>query len=1132
MKKITLTLVALLLTVTLWQVNAQTCDYVEAGIHNGTDQDGAATPIDMSCVPAGNFVNNVVVNDFTSHYFNPTGTTTWCTDPSGAWYHWDIVVNGSVEATDVCGVDIEAFDYSVFFPITSIAFVIEDADGFNDNVYMDIDATIHYAATVGEPPVISCPTDAVADSEPGECGAVVNFADASAIDAEDGPIATYQSDTTGFASGDVFPIGVTIIEFSAEDSDGNTSTCSFTVTVTDVENPVAMCQDFTVELDGAGMASIVPGDIDNGSSDNCGFVLSLDNSSFSCADVGENTVTLTITDDSMLTATCTATVTVEDNQAPAILCMGIEGGTFAVMEDFEAASIPADWTTVIESGSWDWTFGSGTMPVGDSFPTNAAIFDDDAAGGTGENHHARLLSPVYNLAGFLSGSMSFDYTLQDFAGYGKLTVEVWDGSAWVEVLLADDADIPPTNSGVMDVTPYANANFQVRFSYDDENTGWNWGAGVDNFVFDYEIATTPPLELVLGADGTVVVDKADMVFSVDDNCGYSVGGTTFAEISNPRDEESGLGTVETFLVANDFEILANEDFTMTQLELDFYLDGPGPLSTVDVYFFEDNAGTPGAQIGSEMAITPTSVTYFTTNTNGQDGYEAVIDITPFVFASQATPTTYWVGILADANGTWTGLGATQTSTIGSGLYYSSDGGASFTNAGVETFDGVYTYHGSYGSAEITLDCSNLGENMIDVTVTDAGGNEATCTATVIVTDETAPVLVCGPEPLLYGADMASDSPGLVFGASPSVITSVLTVADDFTLTDLNVDMNISHNWISDIYMTLTSPAGTEVVLWNNSGGYGIDIVMTFDDEGTPADEALSTFDGENLMGDWTLTVEDTFTPLDDGVLNSWGIAYEYSYPNPSPDLFIELGPDGTVTIEPMDVLSTLEEACAIDVMLLDITEFSCADIGTPTLVTVFANDTSGNFASCQVEVNIVDNMEPTLTCPADTTAPFDPATGTYVLPDYFGIGDAFATDNCTDASMLVLTQDPAPGTLLGVNPGPAYVITFTAEDENGNIATCTMNLDVDTVGVNDNLLENALSMYPNPATDIVKLVNNSNITLEAAMVYDLNGKLVAEFDLEDMQTETTLDISNFASGVFMVKIIGDDASTVKRLIKE
>jgi len=111
------------------------------------------------------------------------------------------------------------------------------------------------------------------------------------------------------ASG-TYPVGTTTVNYTVTDRAGNTATCSFDVTINDTEAPVAVCQDITVQLDAAGMVSIVAADVDGGSTDNCGIAgLSVTPSTFTCADVGPNTVTLTVTDTSGNSSTCTAIVT-------------------------------------------------------------------------------------------------------------------------------------------------------------------------------------------------------------------------------------------------------------------------------------------------------------------------------------------------------------------------------------------------------------------------------------------------------------------------------------------------------------------------------------------------------------------------------------------------------------------------------------------------------------------------------------------------------------------------------------------------------------------------------------------------------------------------------------------------------
>ncbi len=132
-------------------------------------------------------------------------------------------------------------------------------------------------------------------------------------------IASTTIDITDFDCADVGPNTVTL---TVIDVNGNTSTCTTIVTVEDNVPPVANCAaPFTIQLDANGMASITVADIENGSTDACGIAsTSIDITDFSCADVGPNTVTLTVTDINGNTSTCTTIVTVEDNVAPVANC--------------------------------------------------------------------------------------------------------------------------------------------------------------------------------------------------------------------------------------------------------------------------------------------------------------------------------------------------------------------------------------------------------------------------------------------------------------------------------------------------------------------------------------------------------------------------------------------------------------------------------------------------------------------------------------------------------------------------------------------------------------------------------------------------------------------------------------------
>ncbi|KJJ37337.1 HYR domain-containing protein, partial [Aequorivita vladivostokensis] len=370
--------------------------------------------------------------------------------------------------------------------------------------------------TVGDPPVIVCPSDITANNIPGTCGAVANYS-ALAIDTEDGNISGDIVST--HPSGSTFPVGVTTVTLSVTDSDGNTSTCDFTVTVLDNEAPMAVCQDITVDLDPVtGMAVITAADVDNGSTDNCGIAsMSLDVSSFDCSMTGANTVTLTVTDNSGNSTTCTSTVTVQDVTAPEVFCVG-GFGIFTESEDFEGANIPTGWTTVIEAGARDWQFGSGDMPIGPDFSSNAAIFNDDAAG-SGQTNLVRLLSPVYDLTGASNVTVGYDAAFREF-GNQEFIVEVYDGSAWQQIALYDE-NLTAILTESFDVSAYVNASFQVRYTFDDLG-GWGWGAGVDNFLLTYEAAAGGGLDVFLDANGMASISPNDLVTGVNEACGYTI----------------------------------------------------------------------------------------------------------------------------------------------------------------------------------------------------------------------------------------------------------------------------------------------------------------------------------------------------------------------------------------------------------------------------------------------------------------------------------------------------------------------------------------------------------------------------------------------------------------------------------
>ncbi len=108
-------------------------------------------------------------------------------------------------------------------------------------------------------------------------------------------------------------IGITNTVSLTVTANGQSSTCDAVVTVLDTIKPICSSKDTVVYLDENGYVAIDSSFVNDGSSDACGIqTIALSNYSFDCAYVGNNPVTLTVTDVNGNVSSCDATVQVLD----------------------------------------------------------------------------------------------------------------------------------------------------------------------------------------------------------------------------------------------------------------------------------------------------------------------------------------------------------------------------------------------------------------------------------------------------------------------------------------------------------------------------------------------------------------------------------------------------------------------------------------------------------------------------------------------------------------------------------------------------------------------------------------------------------------------------------------------------
>ena len=161
--------------------------------------------------------------------------------------------------------------------------------------------------------------------------------------------------------------GVNTIELIVTDINGNSATCDFTVTITDTIPPEVWCQNIGINLDADdGKALIYAGFVLDSVYDAGGIVsYALDTSEYDCSDIGTHIVELSVRDVSGNVGSCTAEVTVVDNNPPTVVCRDFE----VTLNETGIATISVD---SIDDGSSD-ACGIAGMELSQSTFTGANL---------------------------------------------------------------------------------------------------------------------------------------------------------------------------------------------------------------------------------------------------------------------------------------------------------------------------------------------------------------------------------------------------------------------------------------------------------------------------------------------------------------------------------------------------------------------------------------------------------------------------------------------------------------------------------------------------------------------------------------------------------------------------------------
>ncbi|PCI98697.1 MAG: hypothetical protein COB15_05600 [Flavobacteriales bacterium] len=335
----------------------------------------------------------------------------------------------------------------------------------------------------------------------------------------------------------------------------------------------------------------------------------------------------------------------------------------------------------------------------------------------------------------------------------------------------------------------------------------------------------------------------------------------------------------------------------------------------------------------------------------------------------------------------------------------------------------------------------VGTTNVVLTATDGSSNTANCNFDVVVSDTTAPTVVC-QNILAYldGSGNVTITPNDVDAGSIDncfSIASLIFIDNPVELSQPfqnNNGSSVGHgqSFTAPVTGDLTSisfkvngnSTGNTIHFYNGGSGSG-----TAGSVGTPIyQESGVTY--VDATGGSTWTTVQLSTPL--SVIS--GNSYSFILDGTSDIYYAGDVYAGGQFIWNYDASSGCcawgDIAFQLEFGKYTSKTYTCADAGSNS-VTLSVTDGSNNSSNCVGVVTVLDTISPILSCPVNQVGTVD-ASCNFSLPDYTGL--ATATDNC---SGIVVTQVPAAGTVVGVG---TTNIVLTATDGSSNTANC--NFDV------------------------------------------------------------------------------------------
>ena len=412
---------------------------------------------------------------------------------------------------------------------------------------------------------------------------------------------------------------------------------------------------------------------------------------------------------------------------------------------------------------------------------------------------------------------------------------------------------------------------------------------------------------------------------------------------------------------------------------------------------------------------------------------------------------------------------------------------------------------------------------------------------------------------------AAGMPIAISSSGTPVITSKIVFFEDLPVADINVILDVEHTFLADLVISLTSPAGTTVTLVSNSCGDSRNITATFDDD-SPAFTcsvnpgisgsvkplgSLSSFNGESILGEWTLEIKDN-APSDGGSLNSFVLeaCVEGDFrPDADNDGVFDDGDDlclGTPAGQEVDASGCAIYRFPVENFIISLESETCSDNndGSLSIVPKLAIDyqvvVSGNGLDLTQNFSNAFNLA-------------NLGSGTYTLCITGTDGVIAYQEYCvevqiTEPSPLNVTSKIAVDgsqVTLEMNGALFYTIELNGvaiQTEESTIAldldkglnTLKVFTDIPCQGVYEEQIGFYVQpvVYPNPVKDIVQIYLGTQQEEVAVSIFSADGRYISSNSMLPLNGIISLDLSSLSTGIYYLKYEGRTINGTSKVIKE